>query len=169
MCSSDLFRSTEAQLTIEAWRDDYNTQHPHGSLGRQTPRAFAAGWKEETHLPNIVILRCQLDQKWGAPQIRRERTVELAFEGFRRDDLRRWKTAETEMPQALRGVKFVGTEYQSKYPTLQIGTDIQVDGGGFIVAEPASGRQFLPKHYLDPIPLQQIQLSRGTLTQNPGW
>jgi putative transposase len=26
---------TEAQLTIEAWRDDYNTQHPHGSLGRQ--------------------------------------------------------------------------------------------------------------------------------------
>ncbi|OLC70175.1 MAG: hypothetical protein AUH78_21835 [Gemmatimonadetes bacterium 13_1_40CM_4_69_8] len=41
---------TEAQLTIEAWRDDYNTQHPHGSLGRQTPRAFAAGWKEETHL-----------------------------------------------------------------------------------------------------------------------
>src|SRR5207237_1126484 len=41
-------------------------------------------------------------------EIRRERTVELAFEGFRRDDLRRWKTAETEMPQALRGVKFVG-------------------------------------------------------------
>ncbi len=39
---------TEAQLTIEAWRDDYNTQHPHGSLGRQTPSAFAATWKEET-------------------------------------------------------------------------------------------------------------------------
>ena len=26
-------------------------------------------------------------------EIRRERTVELAFEGFRRDDLRRWKTS----------------------------------------------------------------------------
>jgi len=102
-------------------------------------------------------------------EIRRERTVELAFEGFRRDDLRRWKIAETEMPQALRGVKFVGTEYQSRYPTLVIGTDINVDPGGFIVAEPASGRQFLPKDYLDPIPLQQIQLSHGTLTQNPGW
>lgn len=102
-------------------------------------------------------------------EIRRERTVELAFEGFRRDDVRRWKTAETEMPQALRGVKFVGTEYQSRYPGLVVGTDIQVDAGGFIVAEPASGRQFLPKHYLDPIPLQQIQLSKGTLTQNPGW
>ena len=102
-------------------------------------------------------------------EIRRERTVELAFEGFRRDDLRRWKAAETEMPQAIRGVQFVGTEYQARYPELQIGTDIQVDGGGFIVAEPASGRQFLPKHYLGPIPLQQVQLSHGTLTQNPGW
>lgn len=46
-------------------------------------------------------------------EIRRERTVELAFEGFRRDDLRRWKTAETVLPQAIRGVKFVGTEYQT--------------------------------------------------------
>ncbi len=102
-------------------------------------------------------------------EIRRERTVELAFEGFRRDDLRRWKLAETVLPQAIRGVKFVGTEYQSRYPDLQVGSDIQVDANGFIVAEPASARQFLAKHYLDPIPLQQIQLSNGTLIQNPGW
>ncbi len=103
-------------------------------------------------------------------EIRRERTVELAFEGFRRDDLRRWKTAETEMPQALRGVKFVGTEYQQRDPGLVIGTDIQVDAGGFVVSEAAAARQFVvPKHYLNPIPLQQIQLSKGTLTQNPGW
>jgi len=103
-------------------------------------------------------------------EIRRERTVELAFEGFRRDDLRRWKTAETEMPQALRGVKFVGTEYEQRDSTLVIGTDIQVDAGGFVIEEPAASRQFaVPKHYLDPIPLQQIQLSHGTLTQNPGW
>ena len=102
-------------------------------------------------------------------EIRRERTVELAFEGFRRDDLRRWKIAETVMPQALRGVKFVGTEYQARYPDLKPGIDIQVDGDGFIVAEAAASRQFLPKHYLAPLPLQQIQLSNGTLTQNPGW
>ncbi|MGN6533206.1 MAG: RagB/SusD family nutrient uptake outer membrane protein [Ginsengibacter sp.] len=102
-------------------------------------------------------------------EIRRERTVELAFEGFRRDDLRRWKTAESVLPQAIRGVKFVGTEYQQKYPDLKIGTDIKVDNNGFIIAEPASGRQFLPKHYLNPIPLQQIQLSQGKLLQNPGW
>ena len=102
-------------------------------------------------------------------EIRRERTVELAFEGYRRDDLRRWKTAETVLPQALKGVKFVGTEYQQKYPDLKVGTDIQVDANGFIQEEPASARAFQPKDYLDPIPLQQIQLSKGTLTQNPGW
>jgi hypothetical protein len=103
-------------------------------------------------------------------EIRRERTVELAFEGFRRDDLRRWKTAEQEMPQAIKGVKFVGTEYQQRDSTLVVGSDIQVDANGFIVAEAAASRQFIvPRHYLDPIPLQQIQLSKGTLTQNPGW
>lgn len=35
--------------------------------------------------------------------------------------------------------------------------------------DPIGSRQFLPKQYLDPIPLQQIQLSKGTLEQNPGW
>jgi starch-binding outer membrane protein, SusD/RagB family len=102
-------------------------------------------------------------------EIRRERTVELAFEGFRREDLRRWKAAEDVMPLALRGIKFEGTEYETQYPDIQIGTHIQVDEGGFILTEPASSRQFAEKHYLDPLPLQQIQLSKGTLEQNPGW
>ncbi len=39
---------TEAQLTIEDWRDDYNTQHPHGSLGHRTPTEFASTWKEDS-------------------------------------------------------------------------------------------------------------------------
>ncbi|MDR2809027.1 MAG: RagB/SusD family nutrient uptake outer membrane protein [Tannerellaceae bacterium] len=103
-------------------------------------------------------------------EIRRERTVELAFEGYRREDLRRWKTAETVLPQSLKGVKFVGTEYQARYPTLRPGIDIQVDADGFMVIDPASARKFVsPKHYLDPIPSQQVQLSKGTLDQNEGW
>jgi putative transposase len=39
---------TEAQLTIEHWRDDCSTQHSHGSLGRRTPTEFTALWKEAT-------------------------------------------------------------------------------------------------------------------------
>ena len=102
-------------------------------------------------------------------EIRRERTVELAFEGFRRNDLRRWATAEQVMPQAIRGVKFAGTEYESRYPDLEVGVDIKVDADGFIIAESETSRQFFPRHYLFPLPLQQIQLSRGTLVQNTGW
>jgi hypothetical protein len=103
-------------------------------------------------------------------EIRRERTVELAFEGFRREDLRRWKTAETVLPQSLKGIKFVGTEFQSRYPDLRPGTDIQVDAEGFIVADQSTARRFVsPKHYLDPIPSQQVQLSKGSLVQNDGW
>jgi hypothetical protein len=118
-------------------------------------------------LTNSFVSANGLDMR---TEIRRERTVELAFEGFRRDDLRRWKTAETVMPQAIKGIKFVGTEYEQRYPGLRIGIDIRVDGNGFIEVEAAASRRFLAdKHYLDPLPLQQVQLSKGTLTQNPGW
>ncbi len=130
------------------------------------PLRARAGMPDSSSLTNAFVTSHGLDM---LTEIRRERTVELAFEGFRRDDLRRWKTAETEMPQALRGVMFVGTEYQQRDSTLVVGVDIQVDANGFVIAEAAGSRQFLQKHYLDPIPLQQVQLSRGTLTQNPGW
>jgi putative transposase len=32
----------EAKVVIEDWREDYNTQRPHSSLGMRTPAAFAA-------------------------------------------------------------------------------------------------------------------------------
>ncbi|HRN57952.1 MAG TPA: RagB/SusD family nutrient uptake outer membrane protein, partial [Agriterribacter sp.] len=44
-------------------------------------------------------------------EIRRERTIELALEGFRYDDLRRWKTAEYEIPADVKGIKIVGTPW----------------------------------------------------------
>ncbi|HYH55595.1 MAG TPA: RagB/SusD family nutrient uptake outer membrane protein, partial [Anseongella sp.] len=100
-------------------------------------------------------------------EIRRERTVELAFEGFRRLDLRRWKTAEAVLPQAIKGVKFTGTAYEERYP--EVASEIGIDSEGFVVAEPAGSRQFLARHYLNPLPLQQIQLSQGSLQQNEGW
>jgi len=118
-------------------------------------------------LTNVFVTTNGLNMR---EEIRRERTVELAFEGFRRDDLKRWKTAESVLPQSLKGVKFVATEYQTRFPDLEPGIDINVDQEGFIVVDPSSSRKFTtPKHYLDPIPSQQIQLSKGTLTQNEGW
>jgi hypothetical protein len=111
-------------------------------------------------------------------EIRRERTVELAAEGFRRDDLRRWKTAETELAKAVRGIKIVGTEWnepiivglENKNPYLTPDWQSRVDAEGFIVCETAAFRSgFNPsKNYLMPIPAKQIQLN-SNLQQNPGW
>lgn len=98
-------------------------------------------------------------------EIRRERTIELAYEAFRYDDLRRWKTAEAEMKQDVKGVKFTGTEYEEKNPTYSG----LLDANGFVIVESANDRHFInPKHYLAPLPLLQI-MHNPSLEQNPGW
>ena len=102
-------------------------------------------------------------------EIRRERTVELAFEGFRRDDLRRWKTAETEMKKAIRGIKYTGTEYEEQQ-ALNDGYSGQIDENGFLVIEPASNRFFTaPKHYYYSLPLDEMYLNPNLAPNNPGW
>jgi putative transposase len=37
----------EAQEKLEAWRVDYNTRRPHGSLGHLTPEEYAKTWSEK--------------------------------------------------------------------------------------------------------------------------
>ena len=36
----------EAQVVIEEWRGEYNTQRPHSSLGWLSPAAYAKRWRE---------------------------------------------------------------------------------------------------------------------------
>lgn len=98
-------------------------------------------------------------------EIRRERRVELAGEGFRYDDIIRWRTAETDLPKAVLGAVF----QQEAYPELNPGTDVIVNAEGVIQAEAASARSFeSPKHYLYPLPLRELSLNPN-FEQNPGW
>lgn len=106
-------------------------------------------------------------------EIRRERTIELAMENFRYDDLRRWKTAETELIEDVKGIKIVDSEWAepiiidvtNENPYMD--NSWQTDENGFIVAE--SNRVFDPnKHYLRPIPTKEVLLNPG-LEQNPNW
>lgn len=98
-------------------------------------------------------------------EIRRERSVELFLEGFRLDDLKRWKTAEVEMPQPLLGVRWKGTPFERRW--VVGGTSpYSLDAEGNLIFE--SGRKWEAKNYLYPIPTQQIQLN-PKLEQNPGW
>lgn len=96
-------------------------------------------------------------------EIRRERTVEFYDENFRIDDLKRWKTAEEEMPMNLTGVKWRGTEYETKWSDASSKT---MDAEGCIIYE--QGRVWEEKHYLYPLPMDQLKLNPN-LKQNPGW
>jgi len=101
-------------------------------------------------------------------EIRRERTVELAFEMFRYDDLRRWKMAETELPKDVKGIKIVGSEWSTRSPWGS--GAYQTDTDGFVIAEKAGNRKFeVGKHYWQPLPSKQISLYPEVLKQNPGW
>ena len=95
-------------------------------------------------------------------EIRRERTVELVFEGFRIDDLKRWATAPVEMPQTLLGVKWKGTQFES----LWANQSRQLDADGCIILY--DNRQWDDKLYLYPLPSDQMQLNPN-IGQNPGW
>ncbi|PWD98460.1 RagB/SusD family nutrient uptake outer membrane protein [Marinilabilia rubra] len=82
--------------------------------------------------------------------VRRERRVELAFEGIRLFDIRRWEIAENVMPGEAEGLTYIDSES---------GEEVTLSGGE---------RIFDPeKHYLWPIPQAEIDLSQ--ISQNKGW
>lgn len=111
-------------------------------------------------LTNAFVSVNNLDMR---TEIRRERTVEFYDENFRIDDLKRWKTAEEEMPMNLTGVKWRGTEYETKWSDASSKT---MDAEGCIIYE--QGRVWEEKHYLYPLPIDQLKLNPN-LKQNPGW
>ncbi|MDF2189631.1 RagB/SusD family nutrient uptake outer membrane protein [Paraflavitalea sp. CAU 1676] len=86
--------------------------------------------------------------------IEHERIVELAFEGHRYWDLRRWRKAHT----VLNNVKFTGHR-------------VTASGGGFkyeSVPCDNTNRQFTPALYYIPIPTAEL-INNKALTQIKGW
>ncbi|SEO62238.1 RagB/SusD family nutrient uptake outer membrane protein [Niastella yeongjuensis] len=98
-------------------------------------------------------------------EIRRERTVELALEGFRYDDLIRWKTAETVLPKEILGAKYIAGDWSgTNVNTLKLNSD------KVIISEPANTRKFQAnRDYLYPVPVNEITTSGNNVTQNPNW
>lgn len=47
----------DVQATLDTWRDDYNNQRPHGSLGQQTPAQFRARVSRQPGPDQLVELR----------------------------------------------------------------------------------------------------------------
>jgi hypothetical protein len=124
-------------------------------------------------------------------EIRRERTIELAMEGFRQWDLFRWKEGQQftgpflgcyfpspgQYDMDANGVNdlvlWTGTPQTiSGGTSKQIGVDLTLSNGtsGNMVAYPTIKITWNEtRDYLWPIPTSERVLTQGKLTQNPGW
>lgn len=127
--------------------------------------------RERGSLPPVAP-NVQADQQKMRQLVRRERTVELALEGFRWYDIRRWEIAELVMPGKIIGAAKAKdiTAATPNFKTSAI-TDLNniPDYSNSIDQRiTRDTRYFSPNQYLMPIPQRERDLNPN-LDQNPGW
>ncbi|PHN04489.1 RagB/SusD family nutrient uptake outer membrane protein [Flavilitoribacter nigricans] len=102
-------------------------------------------------------------------EIRRERRVELFMEGFRYDDLRRWKQGK-KLENPDYGIRW-DEAAQARYEKANVVSSM-VDGVPYVDiyqgTDWANPEFDESKHYLWPIPLSAIS-QNPNIQQNPGW
>lgn len=85
--------------------------------------------------------------------IRRERRAELAFEGLRVFDIRRWQIADEVLNEPVRGINVSG-----QFPQ---------DEKGFLIVEDRLFQS--PRHYLWPVPQDELDQNQNLYPNNEGW
>lgn len=101
---------------------------------------------------NMPLLTAILSQTELRAVVRHERLVELAFEGLRYFDIRRWRIAETVVPGTVSGITY--TDNNGVVKTIEIQSFQKVFNKS--------------RDYLWPVPQREIELN-PTLGQNPNW
>lgn len=166
--------------SVNKLRDRVGMAHMNLAAANANPDPYLAA--QYTHVSDAnkgVIL-----------EIRRERRIELVMEGFRWNDLMRWKEGHLISIQ-FKGMYFPGPGaydldkngktdvqiYTGSRPSgggvlLKLGSDIDLANGangGNIVVNPNIPKKFNEsRDYLFPIPTQELLLNPN-LKQNPGW
>ena len=109
------------------------------------------------------------DQESLRKQIRRERNIELALEGFRLYDIRRWRLAEKAMNVTLYGKPNSNTRKYEGIPVFDSTGEVPNYDEFSDIFRVVERRVFDPnRDYLFPIP-QQERDANPNLTQNPGY
>ncbi|POY36768.1 hypothetical protein C3K47_10445 [Solitalea longa] len=91
--------------------------------------------------------------------IRHERRIELAFEGFRYWDAKRWKTAENWFSSAANPIRKATITYVAATNTRTYDFTKTV----------TYNRSFLEKHYVFPIPKTEMDKPGNLMIQNKDW
>lgn len=161
--------------TINAIRDRQSTQMPHVTLAGNALKVNGVEINDPDRDATVTPII------W---EIRRERRVELAYEGLRFNDLRRWGKLEyadmVKNKKLNMGAWINKADYPENADALAKITLCDENGNivtgneGYImpITEVAKMRQMADKDYLYPIPVDQITMyeTHGfKLTQNPGW
>lgn len=129
--------------------------------------------RERVGMPGITLTNIAVDPNWPnygytlTPiqyEVRRERSVELMAEGFRTNDLLRWRAHSLFDGDQPRGAFY----NDGVVNTLPLTTPL--DSEGFLLPFSNFGNyNFDPNRgYLNPIPLDELILNPN-LTQTPGW
>lgn len=128
-------------------------------------------------MPDMILGSITADLNWQdygyvlpdyLHEIRRERVTELYGEGFRFDDLMRWRAHELWL-----GKRFTGTYYTDELKLVDAGMlhneDGYLDPLINALTGPNGGYGFNPdRDYLLPLPTNELTLNPN-LGQNPGW
>jgi len=111
--------------------------------------------RERAGLPNLEDLNPEIkgNQELQRAAIYRERRIELATEGQRYFDVRRWMIADKE--EGRQGGDFTGMNPDGNKLTFHVRKKLHT-------------RSFKDKNYFYPVPLVDMQRST-VLVQNPGW
>jgi starch-binding outer membrane protein, SusD/RagB family len=133
--------------------------------------------RDRVGMPHLILNNITPDPNWpnygyAIPdhlhEIRRERTVELFAEGFRFDDLMRWRAHNYWMGTRFMGI-FATDELKALAPSIPVNEAGFFDPYQFILSGANSTFGFNPdRDYLMPIPTNELTLNTN-LRQNPGW
>jgi hypothetical protein len=159
--------------TINALRDRKSVGMPHLQIVGGEPAIDGQVYDD----PKRLQLNPANDVPAMLWEIRRERRVELAHEGFRRNDLKRWKKLDYMMnainPDIRYGAYIRTEDYKDKDASIVVEDPYNIKEG-YILGNTGAQRVIMPteKNYISPVPTTQINLYKThgyQLSQTKEW
>ena len=168
------FTQADIDKSINVIRDRDDVQMPHLEMAGTQPAVGGMVYDD----PKRLEIESQANGKVTSSllwEIRRERRIELCFEGFRLNDLKRWGKLDYVWngcnPDIRFGAYIVAADYPQKADEISFEDPSFTEG--YILRNTGTQRDRpVERNYISPVPSGQVQLyaTHGfTLTQTKEW